>query len=177
MLAAACHTHHWDRRDQAAERIAVLADASIDPHGVNDEQSVEYQDFNYFRYRAATQLLSACGRTEEPWQQRLPRMVEVLTRMIQPDGTYAPIGDTDRRAPRFADHDPHVRWLTSGGTHGTPPAPEDTFASYDAGYTFSRSGWGTQPCPVAADAAAHHLSPPHRQATFQARDGWRSTPQ
>lgn len=37
-----------------------------------------------------------------------------------------------------------MRWLTSGGTHGTPPAQDDTFASYDAGYTFSRSGWGTQ---------------------------------
>lgn len=140
MLAAACHTRHWDLRDLAVQRIDRLARESIDGHGVSNEQAVEYQDYNYFRYRAAVAMHDACGIATPTWAQRLPTMLDVLAHMTQPDGTYAPLGDSDRRAVRFAEDDPQLRWIVSGGQDGTPPT--DTFASYEAGYTFARSGWG-----------------------------------
>ncbi|MFP4235707.1 MAG: heparinase II/III family protein, partial [Nitriliruptoraceae bacterium] len=77
---------------------------------------------------------------EANWTERLPRMLEVLAHLTQPDATYAPLGDTDRRPVRFADDHPALRWLATDGADGTPPT--ETFVSYPAGFTVARSGWG-----------------------------------
>ena len=141
MLALACLTDHWDRRDLAAERIARLAVESVDEQGVTNEQAVEYQDYNYGRYNDALRLIEACGMPSPGWAQRIEQMPVVLTHMTQPDDTYVPIGDTDRRRAKFRIDHPNLRWMSTGGDSGEPP--DETFVTYDAGFTFVRSGWGT----------------------------------
>lgn len=140
MLAAACLTDAWDLRDLASERIARLALESVDDQGVTNEQAVEYQDYNYERYLAALHLLESCGVPTPPWAHRLQRMPVVLAHMVQPDGTYVPLGDTDRRRAKFAFEHPNMRWMSTAGDSGEPP--QETFVSFDAGFTFARSGWG-----------------------------------
>lgn len=142
MLALACLTQAWDRRDLATERVGVLARASVDAQGVTNEQSVEYQDYNYTQYRDALNFAEACGMPAPSWADRIARMPVVLTHMTQPDDTYVTLGDTDRRRAKFAIDHPNLRWMSTGGDSGEPP--EQTFVTYDAGFTFARSGWGTE---------------------------------
>lgn len=141
LLTLACLGDAWDARDLATDRIARLAVDSIDAQGVSNEQAPEYQDYNYERYLAAWHLIEACGIDTPAWYQRLEQMPIVLAHMVQPDGTYVTIGDTDRRRAKFAFEHPAMRWMSTAGDSGEPP--EETFVTFDAGFTFARSGWGT----------------------------------
>lgn len=142
MLAAACLTHAWDVRDLAMERIGALVHASVDREGVSNEQSVEYQDYNYGRYVDALTLGEACGVPKQAWAERIELMPLVLTHMTQPDDTYTTLGDTDRRDAKYRFDHPNLRWMSTSGQSGVPP--DETFVTYDAGFTFARSGWGTE---------------------------------
>ena len=158
MLATACLTDHWDRRDLAAERIAGLAVGSIDEQGVTDEQAVEYQDYNYGRYNDALRLIEICGLPSPGWADRVEQMPVVLTHMTQPDDTYVPLGDSDRWPAKYRIDHPNLRWMSTGGESGEPP--EETFVNYDAGYTFARSGWGTtRPRQEESFLSARHGEP------------------
>jgi hypothetical protein len=141
MLAISCATEAWHLRDLALERIVRLVTAGVDTQGVMDEQAVEYQDYNHDRYLAATRVLAACGVERPRVLDRIELMPEVLAHMTLPDGTYETLGDTDRRRAKVSDH-PAMRWVRSLGTEGAPPSR--TFVTYDAGFAFARSGWGTQ---------------------------------
>ncbi|MFO7961345.1 MAG: S-layer homology domain-containing protein, partial [Nitriliruptoraceae bacterium] len=140
LLTLACLADRWDARDLAAERIAGLATTSIDEQGVTDEQATEYQDYNYERYLAAWHLTEACGLPTPNWSPRLQRMPIVLAHMVQPDGRYVTLGDTDRRRAKFAFEHPAMRWMSTAGDSGEPP--QERFLTLDAGFTLARSGWG-----------------------------------
>lgn len=140
LLVLACLTGGWDHRDLAAERITELAMTSIDPEGVTNEQSAEYQAYNYERYLAAAQLLEACGLPPTRWEDRLARMPVVLSHLTQPDGTLVQLGDTDRKPVKARFTHPALRWFLTEGREGAPP--EETFVTYAAGFTVARTGWG-----------------------------------
>lgn len=105
--------------------------------------------------------------------QMLERMEEVLTWMLLPDSTTAPIGDTDVvsvwRRPALAEayDNRELRYLLSGGKTGVEPRG-GVRAYTDAGYAFARlkgedvdgaeSGWGYM-----AQIAGFH-SRMHKQA-------------
>ena len=141
LVAAACHTKAWDRRDLGIERIDRLARVGVDPQGVMDEQAVEYQDYNYGRYREAIVTMEACGRTPPGSLERIALMPEALAHMTLPDGTYETLGDTDRRRIKDLGH-PATTWLRTAGRDGAPPQART--AVYDAGFYLTRSGWGTE---------------------------------
>jgi len=140
LVTLACLGDAWDARDLAVQRVARLATASIDAQGVSNEQAPEYQDYNYERYLAAAHLIEACGVTTPAWSDRLEQMPVVLAHMVQPDGRYVTIGDTDRRRAKFAFEHPAMRWMSTAGDSGEPP--DETFVTFDAGFTLARSGWG-----------------------------------
>ncbi len=142
LLTLSCLGDAWDARDLAVQRIARLANESIDPQGVTNEQAPEYQDYNYERYLAARHLIEACGVPPPSWSDRLEQMPVVLAHMVQPDGQYVTLGDTDRRRAKFAFEHPAMRWMSTAGDSGEPP--EETVVTFDAGFTFARSGWGTE---------------------------------
>lgn len=139
MLAIACLTDEEEHQELALERIETLVAQGVDEQGVMDEQAVEYQDYNFDRYRAALDLIEACGLEAPETLDRVELMPEVLAHMTLPDGTYVTIGDTDRRDAKRLDH-PATIFTSSAGEQGTPP--EQTFVVYDAGFAFARSGWG-----------------------------------
>jgi hypothetical protein len=141
MLAISCATEAWHHRDLAVERITRLLSVGVDPQGVMDEQAVEYQDYNHDRYLAAAGMIDACGIERPHLIRRVELMPEVLAHMTLPDGTYETLGDTDRRRAKVSDH-PAMRWVRSLGSEGAPPSR--TFVTYDAGFAFARSGWGTE---------------------------------
>jgi len=141
VVAASCLTEQWDRRDLGVERIQRIVSREVDAQGLMNEQAVEYQDYNYERYTAAAAVIDACGVTRPAGMDRLPLMLDALTHMIQPDGTYVTLGDTDRRRAKMFDHD-GIRWARTLGERGTPPT--STLAHYDAGFVFARTGWGTE---------------------------------
>lgn len=100
--------------------------------------------------------------------QMLERMEEVLTWMLLPDSTTAPIGDTDVvsvwRRPALAEayDNRELRYLLSGGKTGVEPRG-GVRAYPDAGYAFARmkgadGGWGYM-----AQIAGFH-SRMHKQA-------------
>jgi hypothetical protein len=157
MLAAACHTHAWDARDLAIERIDHLVRTGVDAQGVVDEQAVEYQAYNLRQYLDRLELIAACGRAPPASSERIVRMPEVLAHMTLPDGTYETLGDTERRTIGAVDH-PAVRWVRSGGRDGAPPA--DRFVVYAAGFAFARSGWGETRPLVEETMASVRFGPP-----------------
>ena len=140
LMAIACLTGEWDLRDLAEERTDRLAVESIDRQGVTNEQAVEYQDYNWERYGAALRLRDACGMPNPAWGDRHELMPLVLAHMTQPNQVYTTLGDTDRLPIKRTIDDPALIWLRSDGAEGT--APSSTFVTYDAGFTFARSGWG-----------------------------------
>jgi hypothetical protein len=140
LMAIACLTGDWDMRDLAEERTDRLAFESIDRQGVTNEQAVEYQDYNYERYRSALTLRDACGMPAPAWRDRHELMPLVLAHMTQPNATYTTIGDSDRLPVKRTIEHPALDWLRTNGEQGTPPS--STFVTYDAGFTFARSGWG-----------------------------------
>jgi hypothetical protein len=139
MLAIACLTGEEEHQELALERIETLVTQGVDEQGVMDEQAVEYQDYNYERYDAALDLLTACGLEAPDALDRVELMPEVLAHMTLPDSTYVTIGDTDRRDAKRLEH-PATIFTSSAGEEGTPP--RQTFVVYDAGFAFARSGWG-----------------------------------
>jgi hypothetical protein len=77
-----------------------------------DEQAVEYQDYNYERYRRVGPD-RACGLEAPPSLDRIDLMPEVLAHMTLPDGVYETLGDTDRRPAKRFEH-PARSWMHSG---------------------------------------------------------------
>ena len=100
--------------------------------------------------------------------QTLERLEEALAWMVLPNGTIAPLGDTDPvtvlRPPVLAEQysNPELKHLLTGGRDGREPEP-GLKAYADAGYAFARlkgedGGWS-----YLAQAAAYH-SRMHKQA-------------
>jgi Heparinase II/III-like protein/Heparinase II/III N-terminus len=140
LLAAGCVLGRQDWQRLAADRIAGLLAESVDRQGVTNEQSVYYQLYNLEAYRAAARRMEACGIAVPRAFRRLDRMINLLTHATLPDGTYTALGDTSH-APARAIRGTTAAFAATGGRKGRMPAA--TFATFDAGYAFGRTGWGT----------------------------------
>jgi Heparinase II/III-like protein/Heparinase II/III N-terminus len=139
LLAAGCVLGRREWQQLATIRISMLIEESIDADGVTNEQAVFYQLYNLQAYRAASDRLEACGIETPAAFRRLDRMTQMLTHATLPDGTYATLGDTAHtRATPIAGTT--AEYAASGGLRG--PKPARTFALFDAGFAFGRTGWG-----------------------------------
>ena len=140
LLAAGCILGRRDWQRLAAARIATLLTESVDRQGVTNEQSIYYQLYNLEAYRAAADRLRACGLAVPRAFRRLEKMTQLLTHATLPDGTYASLGDTSH-APARAIGGTTAQYAATGGRKG--PMPMARFATFDAGFAFGRTGWGT----------------------------------
>lgn len=140
LLAAGCILGRRDWQRLAADRIAGLLAESVDRQGVTNEQSIYYQLYNLEAYQGAAKRMEACGMAVPRAFRRLDRMTKLLTYATLPDGTYAALGDTSHARAR-AIGATTAAFAATGGHKGR--MPKTTFATFDAGYAFGRTGWGT----------------------------------
>ena len=112
---------------------------ALDAHGVTNEQSTGYANFDMGLWETAEQDLAACGLSLPGWiTARIAQMPTFLAMATQPDGNLTQIGDTYVIGPRSRSGTP-LQYAASRGASGTPPAQR--VAVYQAGYVFGRSGW------------------------------------
>ncbi len=139
LLDIGCLLHRVDWMGTAARRIGNLVVESIDPQGVSNERSIGYEYYDYKRYTAAEDRLRACGRPVPAAFARVDKMPTFLGWATLPNGQYELIGDTHagRATPIPGTL---AEFAATGGAAG--PRPFGTFASFQAGYAFGRSGWG-----------------------------------
>ena len=140
LLAAGCVLGRRDWQQLAADRIANLLAESVDRQGVTNEQSIYYQYYNLQAYQAAADRVRACGMTVPRSFRRLDRMIDLLTHATLPNGAYAPLGDTSH-AQAQAIRGTTAAYAATEGRMG--PMPTTQFATFDAGFAFGRTGWGT----------------------------------
>ena len=139
LLDVACWLGERPWQDLAVARLDGLAGSSIDAEGVMNEQAVFYQLYNWRNYVRARDRVAACGLDTPPAFERVERMPDFLAHGTMPNGQYARLGDT---LTRDATPIPGTiaEFAATQGQRG--PAPEERFASYQAGFTFGRTGWG-----------------------------------
>src|SRR5699024_5881305 len=123
----------------AVRRFDQLLDQAYDDQGVNAEGAIAYHHNNFLWYERVLRRLDLEGVPRPPAAARHALAPEEIAHATRPDGSFAPIGDTDGGSPR-AIRSPYTRYVSSGGADGEPPA--DLLRIYDRGYLFARSGWG-----------------------------------
>jgi hypothetical protein len=127
-------------RALARDRMETLVRESVDHQGVSNEQSEGYHGFNYRQYVLAIARLNACGlHPSAEFASRVALMPPFAAFEAIPTGRASMIGNTgDVVIPDVAGTE--TRYVLSGGRAGLRPAT--SWATYDAGYAFFRSGWG-----------------------------------
>ena len=124
---------HGQARAQAS--VAVVVDAQ----GLVNDQAVRYQNYVFQILIGLRYALLACSPTELPTVfNRVDLMPAVTAQMVQPDGSFCALGDTDG-TPSDSDRSP-MDYVTSFGTVGTPPLTR--YGVYPGGFAFAHSGWG-----------------------------------
>lgn len=130
-------------RALATRRIAALAARLIRSDGSDGEGALEYAVNNYRWFGQAGERLRLGGDPVPAELRRLERVPAFIAQATRPDGRVEALGDTSPEplVPR--------RWAGTAaeypatlGASGAPPA--QTFAAYEGGYVFGRSGWGTK---------------------------------
>ena len=150
LLSLGCVMNDGSWQRLAAGRIEQLGRESIDAQGVINEQAVGYQWYNYTRYRDALAHLRWCGVTpSRSLTQRVASMLAFLAFGALPNGRWDLLGDTLDLAPQSIPGTP-LEYVVSGGDFGLPPS--SMWATYAAGFSFVRSGWGTKR-PLADETA------------------------
>jgi hypothetical protein len=159
LLAAACFLGRTEWTRLATDRLRTLVRESVDDQGVTNEQAVFYQGYNYRDYSLARSRLRACGVEDPPELDRIDRMPGFLAHATLPDRTYVALGDTERnRAVTIPGT--IAEFAATAGAAG--PEPGSTYARYDAGFLFSRTGWGDDR-PFADEVAMSlRFGPPRR---------------
>jgi len=127
----------WTR--QSVEQLRQLLEHEYDAEGVNREGALAYHLHNYTWWGDVLQALTVEGVPLPAAAARLEAARLQLVHATRPDGLLETIGDTARTPMKLKDS-PQMLYAATLGADGTPP--EDTFASYSAGYVFGRSGWG-----------------------------------
>ena len=136
LLALGCSFGNATWRDLAVRRVTDLLALAVDEQGVTNEGSVEYQDSNHIWYLQLRKRLDRCGLPRVPGLERVDLMPDFLAHATQPDGYPVAWGDTSAGAVVQ-----HALPGIHDGSH-----PDRTFAIFNRGYAFSRSGWfDTQP--------------------------------
>jgi hypothetical protein len=128
-------------RQLAITRERSLAVRLVHGDGSDEEGALTYAINNYRWFQQAAQRLRLAG---DPVPQELLRVNATpgfIAHATRPDGRVEALGDT---SPEPLARN---RWLgtaaefaATGGASGAPPS--ETFAGFDGGYVFGRSGWG-----------------------------------
>lgn len=138
MLGCASDRTEW--MDLARERLVGLAAESIDREGVNNEQSIYYQYYNWRRYGVAKRVFNACGdRAPKIVRERQPKMLDLLTYATLPNGRLMRLGDTTDKTAPYA---PGTTWEFAATQGGGGVKPTGLSRVFEAGYALGRSGWG-----------------------------------
>jgi hypothetical protein len=124
----------------ARDRINTLIVDSIDVQGVTDEQSVDYQFYNYIRYRLARDRMEALGLSPAPEFKRVLLMPRLMAVATLPNGQAEMLGDTG------ASSTPSIpgTWTEFVASRGASGPKPPAITAFQAGYQFARSGWGTR---------------------------------
>jgi hypothetical protein len=139
LFAAASLLGRDDEVRIAIERTADLLERSVDDEGVTDEQSTEYQVYNYRRYREAVDLFASAGAELPPVFDRIALMPEMIAHATLPNGHDAMVGDSvDEPVHRIRGT--VAEFAVTGGRRG--PRPTDRVRVFQRGFVFARSGWG-----------------------------------
>lgn len=139
LLALGCVSGRPEWVRTARERLAPLLAESVDDQGATNEQSVEYELYNYNRWGEARRRLEACGQPPPAGFERLSLMPEFLAHATLPNGEYEMLGDSSQhRAAPIAGT--VAEYAATGGARG--PKPRDVQALYRGGFAFGRTGWG-----------------------------------
>jgi hypothetical protein len=129
-------------RAVASQRIGALAARLIKSDGSDGEGALEYAVNNYRWFGQAAERLRVGGDRVPAELGRLDRVPAFIAHATRPDGRVEALGDTSPEplSPR--------QWAGTAaefsatlGASGT--APQQTFAAFEGGYVFGRSGWGT----------------------------------
>ena len=150
LLALGCAMDRADWIHLARNRALENFDHSVDKQGVAHEQAVGYQYYVFLRFNDLRERLQECGYPmSEGTAERLSSMLDFCAHAVAPDGNWAELGDTPLiRANRDATDltrfgsGSTLEFAVSGGSKGAKPLSRT--AVYDAGYVFSRSGWGEE---------------------------------
>jgi hypothetical protein len=129
-------------RAVAISRMRALSVRLIRADGSDGEGALEYAVNNYRWFGHAAERLRRGGDPVPGELHRMHRVPGFIAHATRPDGRVEALGDTSPEllVPR--------RWAgtaaefsATGGAVGAPPS--DTFAAFEGGYSFGRSGWGT----------------------------------
>jgi hypothetical protein len=144
LLALGCSRDVAPWRDLAVRRATTMLEYAVDEEGVTNEGSVEYQASNHSWYLQLAERLRRCGLPRIQRLDRVDLMPEFLAQATQPDGNLVAWGDSSAIDRGVSIPGTGAEYAMSEGRSG--PKPDRTFAVYQRGYAFSRSGWfDTQP--------------------------------
>lgn len=139
LLALGCSRDVPLWRDLAVQRAQALLETAVDAEGVTNEGSVLYQALNHRWYLQLGGRLDRCGLPRFPQLDRVDLMPDLMAHATQPDGDMVAFGDTSARQRAIAVGGTGAEYATTSGSAG--PRPARTFAVFQRGYAFSRSGW------------------------------------
>jgi hypothetical protein len=128
-------------RALAARRVAALAVRLIGADGSDGEGALEYAVNNYRWFGQAAERLRRGGDPVPAELRRLDRVPAFIAHATRPDGRVEALGDTSPEPlepKRWAGT--AAEFSATLGTSGAPPT--QTFAAFEGGYAFGRSGWG-----------------------------------
>lgn len=125
----------------AGRRMASLLREQYDAQGMNAEGATAYHVNNFLWWERALRRFDVEGLPRPDGSDRHLGSPVAIAHSTRPDGTLVPIGDTDTVVPD-AVRSPFIQYVTSNGAAGR--APQRTTEVFDAGYVFSRSGWGDE---------------------------------
>nr|WP_232523546.1 heparinase II/III family protein [Nocardioides sp. MAH-18] len=139
LLALGCSLNVPAWRDLAVQRAQQLLEIAVDAEGVTNEGSVLYQTLNHRWYLQLGTRLDRCGLPRFPQLDRIDAMPDLMAHATQPDGNMVAFGDTSAEQRATSVPGTVAEYAASGGRSG--PRPDRTFAVFQRGYAFSRSGW------------------------------------
>lgn len=139
LLALGCSRDVPAWRDLAVQRAQQLLEIAVDSEGVTNEGSVLYQALNHRWYLQLGNRLDRCGLARFPQLDRVDAMPDMMAHATQPDGNMVAFGDTSAEQRATSVTGTVAEYAASGGRSG--PRPGRTFAVFQRGYAFSRSGW------------------------------------
>lgn len=128
-------------RDTAQELKEFFAN-EYDAEGTNQEGAVSYHDLNYFWWSVALARLESEGFELGTERTVLDSARSNIVHFVRPDGYLETIGDTSDGKELSRDGRDETEFVLSSGERGSAPQP--TVIDLAAGYSLSRSSWGTE---------------------------------
>ncbi|WP_443444779.1 heparinase II/III family protein [Glutamicibacter arilaitensis] len=133
---------YFERQDwltQAQRKISELFDECVDAQGVDYEGAIQYQLNNFKWYSEAAKHIYLATGENPNFIKKLDAMLEFLAHATNTLGMHVQYGDSDRVNASRSFGNAKLEHAGSRGLRGIPP--EESYVSYDSGYTFGRTGW------------------------------------